>query len=196
MKNATIKPMKKRIITIAGFPGSGKSSTADIVAQKLNFQRFSSGDFMRKIALERGISLNELSNIAEKDNTIDFAIDEEVKKTRDMENLVIDSRLAFHWIPESFKIFLDLPPEIAKDRIYKSFQKNKLRQQSEQSESIDEVFEKIKHRLTSEKKRYKDLYNIDHTNKNNFDLIINTDKNSLEEVAEIVIREYKNWLEK
>lgn len=188
--------MKKTIITIAGFPGSGKSSTADLVAKELNFKRFSSGDFMRKIALDRGISLNELSSIAENDTSVDYAIDEEVKKTKTMENIVIDSRLAFHWIPESFKVFLDLPPEIAKERIYNSFQKNKLRQQSEQSENIEEVFEKIKHRLESEKKRYKELYSIDHTDKNNFDLIIDTQKNSLEEVADILIKEYKNWLNK
>jgi CMP/dCMP kinase len=187
--------MKKTIITIAGFPGSGKSSTADLVAKELNFQRFSSGDFMRKIALDRGMSLNELSTLAERDTSVDFAIDEEVKKTQNMDNLVIDSRLAFHWIPESFKIFLDLPAEIAKERIYNSFQKNKLRQQSEQSENIEEVFEKIKHRLESEKKRYKELYGLDHTDKNNFDLIIDTSKNSLEEVVYMVIQEYKNWIQ-
>jgi cytidylate kinase len=188
--------MKKTIITIAGFPGSGKSSTADLVARELGFQRFSSGDFMRKIALNKGISLNELSTLAETDTSVDFAIDEEVQKAGNMENLVIDSRLAFHWIPESFKIFLDLSPEIAKERIYNSLQKNKLRQQSEQSENIDEVFEKIEHRLESEKKRYKELYNIDHTDKNKFDLVIDTNKNSLEEVSEKVISEYKKWLNK
>jgi len=188
--------MKKTIITIAGFPGSGKSSTADLVARELNFQRFSSGDFMRKIALNKGISLNELSTLAETDTSVDFAIDEEVQKAGNMEKLVIDSRLAFHWIPESFKIFLDLPPEIAKERIYSSLQKNKLRKQSEQSENIDEVFDKIEHRLESEKKRYKELYNIDHTDKNKFDLIIDTNKNSLQEVSEKVISEYKKWLNK
>ncbi len=56
---------KKEIITICGSLGSGKSSTAKLVAQKLKYQHFSSGDFMRKIALERGITLNELNVQAE-----------------------------------------------------------------------------------------------------------------------------------
>src|SRR3990167_1892949 len=93
--------MKKEIITINGFPGSGKSSTANLVAEKLGFKRFSSGDFMRKIALDMNISLNELSTRAETNTEIDKRIDEEVKKAGEIEKSVIDSRLAFHWVPES-----------------------------------------------------------------------------------------------
>src|SRR3989344_3500845 len=116
--------MKKEIITITGTLGSGKSSTADMVAQKLGYQRFSSGDFMRKIAVDMGISLNELSLKAQEDESIDIKIDEEVKQAGAQNKIVIDSRLAFHWIPESFKVYLDLPPEIAKERIYQNIREN------------------------------------------------------------------------
>ncbi len=187
--------MHKQIITIAGAPGSGKSSTANLVAKELGFQRFSSGDFMRKIALETGISLNELSTKAETDKSIDFKIDEEVKKSGDLDKVVIDSRLAFHWIPESFKVYLDLPAEIAKQRISNDLKINKLRQESEGVADVEEVYRKITDRLESEKKRYKELYNIDHTDKNNFDLVIDTDKNNLEQVVKIIIEEYKKWRE-
>ena len=184
---------KKEIITIAGVPGSGKSSTADNVAKALGFQRFSSGDFMRKIALDRGISLNELSTQAETDDSIDTSIDNEVRKAGTGEKLVIDSRLAFHWIPNSFKIFLDLPLEISKERILNNLKHNKLRQQSEGVSDIDGVYQKITERLESEKKRYKELYNIDHTDKANFDLVVDTNKNNLTEVVEIILAEYKKW---
>lgn len=187
--------MKKEIITIAGAPGGGKSSTADLVAQKLGFQRFSSGNFMRKIALDMGISLNELNAIAQKDDSIDKKIDEEVRKAGEMQKIVIDSRLAFHWIPESFKIYLDLPAEIAKERILNDLKENILRQKSEGSSNAEEVYEKIISRLESEKKRYKELYGIDHTDKNNFDLVIDTNKNNLGEVVEIIVFEYKKWKE-
>jgi cytidylate kinase len=186
--------MKKEIITISGSLGSGKSSTADLVAKKLNFKRFSSGDFMRKIALGMGISLNELSIKAQTDNSIDKKIDEEVKKAGEMEKVVIDSRLAFHWIPNSFKVYLDLPPEIAKERILNNLKVNTLRRQSEESSSSEEIYEKIISRLKSEKKRYKDLYEIDHTDKNNFDLVIDTNKNNLEQVVDIILAEYKKWI--
>ena len=185
---------KKQIITINGGPGSGKSSTADNIAKILEFKRFSSGDFMRKIALERNITLNELSTKAETDDSIDKSIDEQVKKAGEMDKIVIDSRLAFHWIPNSFKVYLDLPPEISKQRILNNLKENKLRQQSEGSSDINEVYQKINHRLESEKKRYIELYGINHTNKDNFDLVIDTNKNNLQEVVDIIVSEYKKWI--
>lgn len=188
--------MKKEIITINGTIGSGKSSTADLVAKKLGFTRFSSGDFMRKIALEMGISLNELSKKAETDPETDKKIDEEVRRAGEKEKIVIDSRLAFHWILNSFKVYLDLSPEIAKERILNNLKENTLRKQSEESSTSEEIYQKIISRLESEKKRYKELYSIDHTDKNNYDLVVDTEKNNLEQVVEIILREYKKWREK
>jgi len=186
--------MKKEIITISGKPGSGKSSTADMVAKKLGFKRFSSGDLFRKIGLKLGTSLNEVSKRAETDPTIDKMTDEEIKKLANEDKIVIDSRLAFHWIPESFKVYLDLPPEIAKNRILNNLKENKLRQESENALSAEEIYEKIIHRLESEKKRYWELYKIDHTDKNNYDLVIDTDKNNLNQVVDIIVLEYKKWI--
>jgi len=185
--------MRREIITLTGGLGSGKSSTADGVAKELGYKRFSSGDFMRKIALEMGVSLNELQTIAENDASIDQKIDAEVRKAGEMEKVVIDSRLAFHWIPESFKVYLDLPPEIAKERIVNDLQKNVLRQQSEGVADAEEVYRKITHRLESETKRYWDLYKVDRADRKNFDLVIDTEKNNLEQVVQIVLEEYKKW---
>lgn len=191
--NRTMQKIK--IITINGFPGSGKSSTADGVAKELGFKRFSSGDFMRQIALDRGISLNELSKKAESDTAVDKSIDEAVKKTGEGEKIVIDSRLAFHWIPNSFKVYLDLPPEIAKERISNNLKTNKFRQESEGKMDVEEVYKKIIERFESEKKRYQNLYQVDHADKNNFDLVVDTNKNNLKQVIDIIVREYKNWIE-
>lgn len=185
---------KKEIITIAGAPGGGKSSTADLVAKKLGFKRFSAGDFMRKIALDMGIPLNELNAIAQKDNHIDLKIDDEVRKAGKMEKVVIDSRLAFHWIPNSFKVYLYLSPEIAKERIFNNLRVNALRKESEGSSSSEEIYQKIIARLESEKKRYRELYGLDHTDQSQFDLVIDTNKNNLEEVVETVVNGYKKWI--
>ncbi len=187
--------MKKEIITISGLPGSGKSSTANKVAEALNYKRFSTGDFMRNIALDMNLSLNELSKIAENDNgEIDKRIDDENRKLNEQNQFVIDSRLAFHFIPNSFKVFLDLPLEISKERIMKNLKLNALRQKSEKAENLEEVYKNIQERLASEKKRYKELYNIDYTKKENFNLVIDTNENNLEETVEIILKEYNNWL--
>ncbi len=187
---------KKEIITITGTLGSGKSSTADLVANELGYKRFSSGDFMRKIALEMNMSLNELSVKAQNDTSIDKKIDDEVRSAGKMEGIVIDSRLAFHWIPESFKVYLDLAPEIAKDRILNNLKVNTLRKQSENATSAEEIYNKIISRRESEKKRYKELYEIEnHADPKNFDIVIDTDKNNLEQVVDIIVSEYKKWRE-
>lgn len=188
--------MKKQIIALNGGPGSGKSSTADMVAKRLGFQRFSAGDFTRKIALDMGMSLNELSKKEEEDKSIDKRVDDEVRKVGDMSKIVIDSRMAFHFIPESFKVHLDLPPEIAKERILNNLENNALRQQSESSATSEEIYEKIVTRLESEKKRYRDWYGVDHTDKSQYDLVIDTNKNNLEQVVDIIVSEYKKWIEK
>lgn len=184
---------KRSIITIAGNLGSGKSSTANEVAHRLGFARFSSGDFMRTVAQNRDVSLEELSRIAETDPSIDHEIDEEVRKAGEKENIVIDSRLAFHWIPESFKVFLTLSPDVAVERIWKDMQENEKRN-VEEAKSKEEILGNITKRLESEHTRYRDLYGIDHTDPSNFDLVIDTSTIPLEEVVDKVIAEYKNWL--
>ena len=189
--------MKKEIITITGTLGSGKSSAANFAAKELGYERFSAGDFFRKIGIDLGISINEVNKRAETDMKIDEMTDAEVRKAgKEMNKVVIDSRLAFHFIPESFKVYLDLPEEIAKERILNDLKENKLRQQSEDSATSEEIYKKIVSRLESERKRYKELYGVDRNDKNNFDLVIDTKKNDLRQVANIIVTEYKKWIEK
>lgn len=186
--------MKKEIITICGGLGSGKSSTADRVAQELGYQRFSSGDFFRQVGMEMGLSVTELNKRAENEPEIDFKVDEKLRNMRNFDKIVIDSRTAYHWIPESFKVYLDLPPEIAKGRILNNIEENKLRQESEQVSTEEEVYKKMKERFESEQKRYWDLYKINNSDKNQFDLVIDTNKNNLEQVVKIILDSYKKWL--
>lgn len=185
---------KKEIITICGGLGSGKSSTAKKVANILSFAHFSSGDFFRQVGLELGLSVNETNKRAEYDKKIDEITDEKLRQMRTKNKVVIDSRTAYHWIPESFKVYLDLSPKIAKERVLNSLKKDKLRKQSEQSEDEEEVYKKMIERFESEQKRYWDLYKINNTNKNQFDLIVDTNKNNLKQVVEIVVSEYRKWI--
>ncbi len=188
---------KKHFITIAGKLGSGKSSTAKRVASTLGYEHYSSGDLMRILAKDRGMTLGELSTVAETDTSIDEELDLYVKKIGEKENVVIDSRLGFYWIPNSFKVFLELDPETASTRISEDTKTNTLRHH-EHTGSVstnEDLIESIEARLSSEKKRYFNLYNIkDHTDNSQFDLVIDTKINSLDEVVEKVLKEYKNWL--
>lgn len=191
--------LKKHLITIAGKLGSGKSSTAKMISQILNYKHYSTGDFMRSIANDRKISLAELGKIAETDDSIDKILDDHNLEIGKMENVVLDSRLGFYFIPESFKVFLELDPEIAAERILedKKINPNRHTEATGLFNTKESVVEKINNRLLSERKRYKELYGIeDQTAHDNFDLVIDTSKIPVEEVSQKIIEEYNNWLNK
>ncbi|MCX6754740.1 MAG: cytidylate kinase family protein [Candidatus Nomurabacteria bacterium] len=188
---------KKHIITIAGKLGSGKSSTAKNISEILNYKHYSTGDFMRSIANERGITLSELSKIAEADNSIDKALDDRNLEIGKMEDIVLDSRLGFYFIPDSFKVFLELDTNTASERILKDMKSNPNRQKEDTGmfDTKESIIASIDNRLLSERKRYKQLYSIeDLTSHNNFDLVIDTSNTPLHEVSKKIIDEYNNWL--
>lgn len=178
------------IITLGGKPGSGKSSTGNELARVLGWQRFSSGDFMRDIARARGMTITQLGKAAESDPSIDESIDQAVREAGQMEHVVIDSRLAFHWIPEALKVYLDLNPHAAARRILADM--TEARKNSEEIlDSVEELAENIEQRRASENKRYYELYGINPGELSQYDLVIDTGQNSLEAVVEMILKEHE-----
>ncbi len=188
---------KKNIITIAGKLGSGKSSTAKRVSEILKYKHFSTGDFAREVAVQKGISLMDLNKMAESTNEIDFLIDGKSKEIAEMKNVVMDSRLGFYFIPESFKVFLDIPIDVSVQRILqdKKNNKNRLNEDSGNFETAEDIKSSILKRQESETKRYKDIYGLENVaDKNNFNLIVDTSVLSLEEVSQKIVEEYVKWI--
>jgi len=184
--------VRKQIITIAGSLGSGKSSTARAVASTLGFKHFSSGDLFRQLAVERGESIEAMNISAEVQRDIDLKVDnllQEMYRTDD--KLVIDSRMAWRWMPFSFKVFLVLDPDTAAARIFDHLQDEG--RMSEDATSVQEVRQSIDRRFASEQKRYAALYGVNATDPLNFDIVINTRRNDLKTVTAIVSAAYHAW---
>ena len=184
---------KKHIITIAGKPGSGKSTTSKMLASSLGYKHFSSGDLFRRIAKERGVDVYQINLIAEKERDIDHQVDKKLQEIGENENeLVIDSRMAWHWMPKSFKVYLDLDLEIAATRILTTMDDNR-----KKSESIpdkpSEYAGRLQLRLDTENKRYMSLYNQNPHDISNYDLVVDTYKNNPAQVLEIILSSYKDW---
>ncbi len=188
-------PMKRRhIITLSGKPGSGKSSTADRVAEMLGYSRYSTGDIVRTMIKKKKQTLADFNSVAEKDPSYDYELDEELRNMREQNDVVIDSRLGFYWIPESFKVYLDLDAEVAVARIYKDSNLNALRASGEGTLDMDAVIVQVDERLQNERRRFKKLYNINPYASANFDLIIDTSRHSPQTVALTVFDMYQKWL--
>lgn len=184
--------MKKQIITIAGRPGSGKSSAAKGTAKKLGFEHFSSGDLFRSLGRERGVNVLEanLPGVTEElDELVDAKL-REIGSTKD--ELVIDSRTAWHWIPTSFKVFLDLDMLIAASRILDEMSDARLASEHIHREPA-EYAKILQRRLDIEAERYRRIYGIDPYDPNNYDLVIDTNTHNSEQTIKKIIDAFMKW---
>jgi cytidylate kinase len=191
--------MKSKVITIVGENGSGKSSTSNGVAEALGYRRFSAGDFQRAAAASLGLTYDEYQKVALNDPKYDRMADDALIAAGKEGDVVIDSRLGYHFIPESFKVFLALDPEIAAARILKDAETNPNRHKETVHgvKDIPSIVAGIKARFESERERYLEHYGItDYYDPKHFDLIIDTSKHPLEEVIQIVVEKYNEWLAK
>ena len=170
------------IITISGKPGTGKSSIAKRLAEKLHLKHYSTGDLMRQMAIERKMSLIQLSELAQKDPEIDRELDERKKKLGKTEdNFVIDARIAFHFIPKSIKIYCDANMDTAAQRVFKS------KRNEEKLPSVNATKKELAKRIASEKMRYKKYYGVDYYDTKNYDLIIDTNGVTVEDMVKTVL---------
>ncbi|MFW5977482.1 MAG: (d)CMP kinase [Candidatus Nanoarchaeia archaeon] len=173
-------------ITIAGDLGSGKTTVGKRLAKKLEYQFLSVGDFMGEIAQEQNISLYELGKIAMNDNgKVDRLLDtKQIEFGKMQDNVVFDSRLGWHFIPDSIKIYLQVDIDVGAKRIY-----NDKREDEKENTTLKATKEYMIKRKASERERYKEYYNIDFDKPNNFDIVINTSLLSIEEVENKLLEE-------
>jgi cytidylate kinase len=187
------------IITLSGNIASGKSTIGDALAKKLGFKRYSSGALLRQIATERGITLQELSELAEKNIEIDRTLDQRtVELSKKEDNFVIDSRLAWHFIPNCVKIYLyagkkeqvrRIKLDLSKNRrVEEAINDNKGNKNKQNKSIVDkEILKSIKKREDSEKERYMKYYGINYHQKKHYDFWLNTDSCTVEECADQII---------
>lgn len=170
------------IITISGKPCSGKSTIAKLLVEKYGFKRIGVGDIFKQEAAKRGMSGEEFNAFCLKDPSFDFFIDEQTKKLgKELEGqkVIFDSRLAFHFVPKSFKVFVDLGEEEMARRLVNSDRTGK-----EKYSSFEEAQKTLSNRRKLECERYKKIYGVDIEDLNNFDFVLNSDKKSPEELTE------------
>ena len=185
---------KSTIITIAGRPGSGKSTTAKMVADALGYDHFSSGDLFREMVHKLGFDLTAGSLHAEQNSEIDVAVDQRLREMgEESTDIVIDSRMAWHWMPNSFRVYLELDSKTAAERIMGALDE-KRRAVEHVPESIEEYAQQLDERLASEARRDSALYGVNPYVEDHYDIVINTASSTPEESTQQIIKAYKAWL--
>jgi len=168
-----------KIICISGLVGSGKDTVADLVAKKLGFNRVKLT--FKDAAKQKGLSLMEYHAYVEKDLTIDREFDKMVGKEARKSDSVLSTWLGAWLIPEAvLRVWLDASQKTRAERISKR-----------DNMGIRQAIKHVQDRDNHNRGRYLALYSIDIFVHSNFDLQINTEKFTPEQVADIVVAAYK-----
>jgi CMP/dCMP kinase len=170
------------IITIAGAPGSGKSTAGRLLAAKIGYKFISMGDLYKQAATEAGLTVNEFLEQNKNNPAFDKHFDEEQKKLGQDENIVLDSRLGFHLFPQAFKIYIDVDPSAAAHRVYEAHRNN------DKYLSYEDAFAHVQLRKAQEVENYGKHYGVQVHDISNFDLVINSSTLTPQEVVEEILK--------
>ena len=170
------------LITISGLPGSGKTTVARVVAAELGLEHVYAGNIFRRQAEEAGLTLHEYLRRAETDPTIDRQLDDRMRARARLGDAVLEGRLAAVMAAEAevpaLKVFLDASEEVRAARIANR----------EGGATLERLHE-IQARETSDRQRYRDIYGVDYHDHNLYDVVVETDRRTPEDLAsEIVAR--------
>lgn len=182
------------IISISGNPGSGKSTVAKIILQKLGYERVYAGGIMREEARKRNLTLEQFMASLAKNQELEKEIDHKVKDCayeleRSGKNVLVEGRVQYHLIPESIKIYIKVAPKEGARRILKDLQDKAMSKERNQqsANTLEEVMNLNETREETDAQRYKKLYGIDHRIESQYDLVIDTTKITADQAAEKVM---------
>ena len=174
----------KRVkISITGDLGSGKSTVCRYLKENFGLKVYSIGQIQRSMAEKYNMDTCAFNRYMEAHPEIDEEIDTELTRIgRQDEAMVLDSRMAWHFVPDSFKVFLSVDPDEAAKRVMRD-----QRGGVETYSSIEEAKIKLIERKQSENFRYMTKYGVDCSNPFNYDMIIDSTYISPKQVADTII---------
>jgi len=182
-----VKKIRKKglTITVSGSSGSGKSTGARAIARAFKLEYIFAGQIQRKIAREKGITLEEQTKIRGRE--VDYEMDRRNLESAMRGKVVIDARLsgwcAGNWA--DVKIFYDCPLEVRAARVA-----------GRDNVPLTESIGNIKKRDEEDNKKYKLLYGIDLFDKSIYDFVIDNQKLTKKEAEEIPVKLVKEFLRK
>ena len=184
---------KKHIITITGDHTSGQGTVSNILKEKLEYEIYRNGQYVRKLALEKGMSIIEFQEYLNEHPELDRQIEKSAKEYADChDNLIVDAKLGWYAIPESFKVYLKVDIEVAIRRALN----DESRKATEDYKDLEEAKQKILYRHKEETNRWLEEYGVNRDDMSNYDIVIDTSNLTPDEVSKKILEEYNKWLNK
>lgn len=182
--------MKKNIISLAGDLAAGKGTVSKILMEDLGYGVYRNGEYARKLAKEMGLDITSFNKYLAEHPEIDLQIEKSASEyAKANDNFIIDARLGWYAVPESFKVYLRVDIDVAAKR---AFEDNN-RKGTEQFETVEEQKQDMIERFQLENERYWKLYHVHKDDMSNYDLVVDTTNMTPNEVANKIKEEYKKW---
>ena len=161
--------------------------------KRLNYTVYRNGDYFRKLAKESGMDVTKFNEYVKDHPEIDRKIENSASEyAKDHDNFIIDARLGWYAVPQSFKVYLKVDIDIATKRVYE----DEARRDSERKfDTLEEQKKDIIKRYELENERYFELYGVRKEDESNYDFVLDTSTLTPEEVADKIEIEYRKWLE-
>jgi len=172
-------------IAISGKLGSGKSTVCGILNKDHGLEIYSTGKIQRAIAEKMGITTLELNRRMALDPKLDHEIDDtvnEISRRRSDECLVFDSRMAWHFAENAYKVYMYVDPTVAAKRVMGDDRGN-----VEKYRDVEDACAQLKARSEEENRRYKEIYGVDNFDYANYDLIVDSTSADQFETAKLIM---------
>ncbi len=168
------------LITISGTPGSGKSTVARLLQARLALPYIYAGDIFRREAERRGLSLPDLNFLAETDHAIDRQLDQAMLEYARQGNAILEGRLAGFFARQekipALKVYLTATDAVRAQRVAER-----------EGRDWRQWLEDNRVRHSSDAKRYKEIYGFDLDDTSIYDLVLETDSQTPEALAESIL---------
>jgi len=183
---------KKNIISLAGDLAAGKGTVSDILIKELQYGIYRNGEYVRKLAKEMNLNITSFNEYLAGHPEIDIQIEKSAAEyAKNHDNFIIDARLGWYVVPESFKVYLKVDINEAAKRAFE----DEKRKNVESFSTVEEHKQDLIRRFNLENERYWNLYHVHKEDMSNYDLVVDTTNITAQEVAEIIKAEYFKWLE-
>lgn len=184
--------MKRHIISIAGNLASGKGAVSEYLIEKLGYGVYRNGEYFRKLGAEMGMDVTTFNEYVKDHPEIDKQIEKSASDyAKDHDNFIIDARLGWYAVPESFKVFLQVDVDVAAQRAFN----DPKRKATENFATVEEQKADLIKRFDLENKRYFEVYGVHKEDLSNYDFVVDTTNLTIEEAGQKVLEAYQKWLE-